>query len=191
MISPSQSIGLLWIGWLVIWVASAPFTARTAVRQPLAAFLADRVLFTGGAVLLIVHGSSFPFRPLGADAWARWACVAAVTAGLGFAVWARLHLGRNWSPVAVLKEGHALVRGGPYALVRHPIYAGMLLALAGTAVTLATPVALAGLALLAAGIALRIRREEALLLGHFGDAYRAYRAAVPALVPRLPSRSVR
>ena len=191
MRSPLHDIVALWIAWLLIWLASAPFTARTAVRQPLAAFLADRALLSGGAILLMVHGSSVLFRPLGTGVWERWACAAAVAAGLAFAVWARLRLGRNWSHVAVLKEDHALVRAGPYARVRHPIYSGMLLALAGTALAVATPAGLAGLALLAAGFVLRIRREEALLLGHFGDAYRAYQAEVPALVPRLAARGVR
>ena len=52
-----------------------------------------------------------------------------IAAGLGFAVWARAHLGRNWSGIVTVKEGHALVRTGPYRAVRHPIYTGLLLEL--------------------------------------------------------------
>ncbi len=191
MPSPLRTIVALWIGWLLIWLIWSPFAARAVVRQGVGSFLADQVLLRVGAVLLFLHGAAFLIRPIGERPWERWTCVVAVAAGLAFAVWARLRLGRNWSAVAVLKEGHELVRAGPYARVRHPIYAGMLLALAGTAIAVATPAALAGLALMAAGFALRIRREETLLLGLFGEAYRAYRAEVPALLPRLPVRGVR
>jgi protein-S-isoprenylcysteine O-methyltransferase Ste14 len=191
MPQPLRCIIALWLGWLLIWLASAPFAARTVVRQGAGVFIADRLLLWGGAVLLMVHGSNFLLRPVAAGAWERWTCVAAVTAGLAAAVWARLNLGRNWSAVPALQEGHSLVRTGPYALVRHPIYTGLLLALGGTTLAVGTPAALAGLAVMAGAVAVRIRREETLMIRQFGDAYLAYRAEVPALIPRASFRRVR
>jgi protein-S-isoprenylcysteine O-methyltransferase Ste14 len=186
VIAPLQTIGLLWAGWGAVWLTTAPFAARSVRRPGIAAWVADRLLVWGGVVLMVVHGRGVLFHGVvRAGAWYEWLAIASVAAGVGVAVWARLRLGRNWSGVAALKEGHTLVRAGPYALVRHPIYSGIVLALAGTAVASGTPMALVGLAVVGTGVGLRIRREEALLLGHFGDAYLAYRAEVPALVPRL------
>ena len=95
-------------------------------------------------------------------------------------------LGRNWSLVARTRSDHQLVRSGPYARVRHPIYLGMLLFLLALAVALghwlqlvvAVPVFLAG-------TAIRTRTEDALLEQSFGDEFRAYRKSTPALFPKL------
>lgn len=63
-----------------------------------------------------------------------WLGLLMVICGLAFAVWARIHLGRNWSGTVTVKEDHELIRSGPYGIVRHPIYTGLLLAIAGTAI---------------------------------------------------------
>ena len=94
-------------------------------------------------------------------------------------------LGKQWSIQARLIEGHRLVVAGPYGYVRHPIYTGMLGLLISTglafsvwwAVLLAVPV-------FGAGTAIRVRAEERLLLGAFGDDFEAYRRHVPAVLPR-------
>jgi protein-S-isoprenylcysteine O-methyltransferase Ste14 len=99
-----------------------------------------------------------------------------------------MHLGRLWSGSVTLKEEHVIVRTGPYGLTRHPIYTGLLLALIGTVLVRGTLGAVLGFFLIAIGIWVKVRQEEQLLISHFGDAYRAYRTAVPALVPR-PWRS--
>jgi protein-S-isoprenylcysteine O-methyltransferase Ste14 len=103
--------------------------------------------------------------------------------GLGFAIWARIHLGRFWSGTITLKENHELIRSGPYAFVRHPIYTGLLTAAAGTALARGTFSALLGLALIGVVCWLKIRAEEKLLTNHFGDTYRNYRRQVAALIP--------
>ena len=69
---------------------------------------------------------------------AYWIGLALLCAGLAFAVWARVELGRNWSGSVTVKEGHELIRSGPYAYVRHPIYTGLIAALIGTAVIIGT-----------------------------------------------------
>jgi protein-S-isoprenylcysteine O-methyltransferase Ste14 len=106
----------------------------------------------------------------------------AVASGLGFTVWARRHLGRNWSSDVTVKQDHALVRTGPYRYVRHPIYTGILLALCGTALSInqwRTVVAV-GFALL--GLFLKLRLEERQMRAIFPE-YDEYRKHTAAIVP--------
>jgi protein-S-isoprenylcysteine O-methyltransferase Ste14 len=102
-----------------------------------------------------------------------------------FSIWARISLGRNWSGRVVVKEGHRLVSTGPYAFVRHPIYTGLLVALAGSALYDGSWRALLGLTCFAIGFWLKARSEEELLERELGDDYRAYQARTPMLVPSL------
>jgi protein-S-isoprenylcysteine O-methyltransferase Ste14 len=117
--------------------------------------------------------------------WLAWTSVALAVAGLGLTWWARVHLGRQWSVAVTLKADHTLVRTGPYAITRHPIYTGLLLPLAATALVFDTLSAWLGLALLAAGLVLKLRQEERLLSAHFGAAYRTYQSQVRALLPGI------
>jgi len=94
-------------------------------------------------------------------------------------------LGRNWSASVVLKHGQELISTGPYALVRHPIYTGLLVALTGTALYNGRWRALLGLACFAISFWLKARSEEDLLEGEFGEQYRSYRARTPMLIPSL------
>lgn len=106
-------------------------------------------------------------------------------AGLGFAVWARLHLGTNWSATVSLKEGHRLIQTGPYALVRHPIYTGIITAVTGNAVVLGEWRGLVAAALLMAVYFFKSRREERFLVSEFGEEYLCYQKRVKALIPFL------
>jgi protein-S-isoprenylcysteine O-methyltransferase Ste14 len=95
-------------------------------------------------------------------------------------------LGQEWSLTARLVEGHRLVTGGPYALVRHPIYTGMLGLLLATALTYSRwPALVAGLCVFAVGTTVRVRSEERLLRAAFGAEFDAYARRVPAIVPGL------
>jgi protein-S-isoprenylcysteine O-methyltransferase Ste14 len=104
-------------------------------------------------------------------------------AGLLFAAWARLHLGKNWSAAVTSKEGHELVRSGPYRIVRHPLYAGLFLAVLGTSLTAETGDAFIGLLVMSAAYLLKLRREDDLLAAEFGTQYEMYCREVPALLP--------
>ena len=106
-------------------------------------------------------------------------------AGIFFAVWARRHLGRNWSGEITIKVDHSLVRSGPYRIVRHPIYTAVLGMYAGSALVSGELHALLGLALAAGAYARKVRIEEAVLAGFFGKEYDDYRHATWALVPGL------
>lgn len=103
--------------------------------------------------------------------------------GFCFAVWARLHLGQYWSGTVTLKEGHRLIRTGPYALVRHPIYTGFTLGLLGTAILVGQLRGLLGVILLLIAYFRKLRQEERWLTEAFGDEYREYQAEVKTLVP--------
>ena len=103
--------------------------------------------------------------------------------GLGFAVWARIVLGRNWSGIVTVKEDHTLITRGPYAWVRHPIYTGILLALLGTAVTLGTVLNFVEVPVVAFAFWLKLRTEERFMLETFGEQYTVYRHHVKALIP--------
>jgi protein-S-isoprenylcysteine O-methyltransferase Ste14 len=109
--------------------------------------------------------------------------VALVIIGLAFAVWARAHLGSNWSGTVTIKQDHELIRSGPYAYVRHPIYTGLLAALLGTTVASGTVHAAVGLAIITVALIRKSRVEERFMREIFPDAYPRYSAEVPALIP--------
>ena len=105
--------------------------------------------------------------------------------GLGFATWARAILGRNWSGIVTVKEAHELVRRGPYAIVRHPIYTGILLAFAGTAVSIGELRGVFAVGLAAAALWRKLTIEEAWMHKEFGAQYTDYQRRVRALIPFL------
>ncbi len=100
-------------------------------------------------------------------------------------MYARVWLGRNWSGTVTLKQDHELIRGGPYRWVRHPIYTGILLALLGSAIATAEWRGPLGFALITISLLRKIKVEERVLTGQFGEAYTRYQAEVPALLPGL------
>jgi protein-S-isoprenylcysteine O-methyltransferase Ste14 len=177
---------------MAVWVLGARFTPGTVVQRSKASRLIYFVLILGSALLLILQPrriASFLSRSMvpGGRPLA-WGGVILVAAGLAFATWARIALGRFWTSAPSIKAKHDLVRTGPYALTRHPIYTGLLLAVAATALSRATIAALGGLTLFALALTLKIREEERLLAAHFGEAYRSYRRNVPAILPTFGLR---
>ena len=181
-------IPALWILWLAYWVVAARATHETQRREGFASRLSHYgPLIAGGLCLGIpnILGAELerPFH----GATLIWLLLASalVVLGLGFSAVARNWLGRNWSAEVTVKQGHELVRSGPYALVRHPIYTGMLLALAGTALMVGKWRALIGLVLMVAALLRKVTVEERFMTEQFGEAYARYRAEVPALIPFL------
>jgi protein-S-isoprenylcysteine O-methyltransferase Ste14 len=179
-------IGALWIAWLIYWIASAWAVKEDRRKEAPASRLIHDAAMLAGAVLLGVphllgrmlelrfHHHSLAWFAVG---------TALVILGLGFSVLARIWLGRNWSGSVTVKRDHQLIRSGPYALVRHPIYTGMLTALFGTALAIGNGRAALGFAVLLAGLIYKIGIEERFMAEEFGEAYAHYRREVPALIP--------
>jgi|ERR1041385_7726742 protein-S-isoprenylcysteine O-methyltransferase Ste14 len=105
--------------------------------------------------------------------------------GLGIAVWARIHLGQYWSDKVMLQAGHRLVRTGPYACMRHPIYSGVLFAIAGTAIILGQWRGLLAFLLMLANYSIKARREEEILRAQFGAEFEEHQSRAGFLLPRL------
>lgn len=105
--------------------------------------------------------------------------------GAAFAIWSRVTLGRNWSSVPQVKEQHELVVKGPYRIVRHPIYTGLILTVVGTALALDKGIGLFMAALVFASYWLKSRVEEKLMMEAFPDQYPEYRRRVKALIPGI------
>lgn len=114
------------------------------------------------------------------------ATVAIAVGSVGMVMAAISTLGKQWSNVARVVEGHKLITAGPYRLVRHPIYTGMLGLLLATGLAVSNPIALLLAAVLfSIGMAIRIRAEEKLLREEFGPEWEAYAGKVPAVIPGL------
>ena len=117
--------------------------------------------------------------------WISWIGICLTWLGVAVAVWARYCIGVYWSARVTLKEGHELIRSGPYAFVRHPIYTGMLLGTTGAALVAGEWRGIVAALLLLAAHSLKATREEALLTKEFGDEYTSYRKHTGFLFPRL------
>jgi protein-S-isoprenylcysteine O-methyltransferase Ste14 len=194
--SPQIWILVPWCLWALTWMAAAAWANRTVKRPGGAREIPYRVLTIVGFVMLLfvvvkhgnVHSPDLPL-PLIAHLWtlpveAGWAMVGLATLGFAFCWWARLHLGRLWSGSITRKEGHRVIDTGPYALVRHPIYTGLLTAGLATMILRGDVAAVIGFIALTLGYYLKARIEEGFLRDELGPAdYDAYAARVPMLVP--------
>lgn len=187
---PGMAIFALWSAWILSWIIASPWSGRTVKRAGLYGELSYHIPILSGAVLMFGFRSLAPVlgkRLYHTPPACGWVLAALVALGLLFTWWARLHLGSMWSSNVTRKADHHIVDTGPYHLVRHPIYAGVILALLATAVAKGTPASLAGVALLIGGIIMKARLEEAFLREEFEHAvYDAYARRVPMLAPLWP-----
>jgi protein-S-isoprenylcysteine O-methyltransferase Ste14 len=164
---------VFWVYWLISAIGAKEGTRTRRTRPPglLIVVLAFVLLRIFRANTLSVH-----------DPIVQAAGLILFLAGLGLAVWARAHLGRNWGMPMTQKDEPELVTSGPYRLVRHPIYSGILLAMLGT--SLATNVYwLIALAVIGAYFVYSARVEERLLAASFPSTYEGYRMKTKMLIP--------
>ncbi len=183
---PVRLLAAAWIVWFASWMLAASWSARTVKRATSRTELTHRLIILAGLLLIGFRVGRRPAWPIQNNA--AWALAGIAIAGLLFTWWARIHLGPLWSGRTTRKEGHRIVETGPYALVRHPIYTGLIVALLATAAARARETSLAGAALATLGYWLKARAEEEFLANELGpEAYADYRRRVPMLVP-LPWR---
>jgi protein-S-isoprenylcysteine O-methyltransferase Ste14 len=180
----------VWLVWIITWLVLARNVKATVRRQAMLPRLLNTALLLVAAGLLWARHIPVPglmARFLPDSQWHFWAALGAVLTlvGLLFTVWARLYLGRNWSGVVTIKADHELITGGPYGLVRHPIYAGLALALAGSGLAVGQWRAVLAMALALIAIVHRIIVEERFMREQFGAAYDAYAQRVRAIIPGL------
>lgn len=181
-------IPALWLLWLVFWIAAALGAKETQRQESAVSRLSHHIPFILGGVLLgwpRILGMHLEQRFLPQTLTLFWVAAALIAIGLGFSIAARVRLGGNWSGSVTVKKDHELICTGPYALVRHPIYTGLLLALIGTVLFVGKWRALIALVPLVVAIFRKIAIEERFMSEQFGDTYARYRAQVPALVPFL------
>jgi protein-S-isoprenylcysteine O-methyltransferase Ste14 len=191
VLRPGIVLIALWVLWGISWLVAAIWTNRTEAQPPAESVLPYRATLLAGTVLEFVpaHGYEGALRLWHIGWRGAWLCVALIAIGLVFAWWARVHLGRLWSGRVTRKADHRVVDTGPYALVRHPIYTGLLLAMLATAAAKGTVLGIAGFAMVVLGLTLKARLEERWLAGELaGGAYSDYRRRVPMLVPGWPMR---
>jgi protein-S-isoprenylcysteine O-methyltransferase Ste14 len=176
---------VLWWSWLAYWVISSFGVLKPKRALPAPGRL-RLVLEMGVAWWLMAAGSlgrTWLGTPLLHYSEAQfWIGAAIATAGLWFSVWARVHIGKYWSGNVTLKEGHRLIRSGPYALVRHPIYTGILLGMTGSAVSLNQVRGVLAVAITAYSFVRKLRMEEKWLTEEFGEEYLRYKREVRALI---------
>jgi protein-S-isoprenylcysteine O-methyltransferase Ste14 len=176
----------LWFLLAVVWVLGLLNTKADARTQS----IGSRVLETGLGVLAFSLVFTHYFRSgWPALSFAQPSPITGavglflVLIGISFAIWARLQLGGNWSATVSVKEGHTLIRQGPYTVVRHPIYSGLLLALLGVAIIVGEVRGLMGVVVFFIALWLKSSMEERFMLEEFGVEYRSYQQRTKALVP--------
>jgi protein-S-isoprenylcysteine O-methyltransferase Ste14 len=186
-LDPDQVVRGAWIVFLAYWFISAFGRGRAQKREPWGERLVHVFCLAAAAFLMNYSEPWFGVlnRRFVFGKWAAEAGAALTIAGIAFAIWARRHLGKNWSAAVMIQSGHELIRTGPYARLRHPIYTGMLLALVGTALEIGKYRALAALGIFLIGFARKAKKEEELLAEKFGTAFEEHKRLTGFFLPRV------
>lgn len=178
---------LVFILWVIFWSywfilayrTRSPIKRRKSAMFPLLPLIAMSLW-----IVISIFFPGLPFlRIVPAGILIGLVGITITLAGLGFAVWARIHLGTNWSGQPVIRIDHTLVRSGPYRIVRNPIYTGLLIASIGTTLVVGEFWALIITIILLVVFAMKIQMEEEFLLEEFGESFIRYKQTVKALIP--------
>ena len=179
-----------WYVFGAYWAVTALRVKRTKTAEG----PADRLITIGVMVLAfeLLFSRSLGIGPLRlrfvrAESWIAWTGILITCTGVALAIWARYCLGVYWSARVTLKEGHQLIRSGPYRFIRHPIYTGMFVGVVGTALVVGEWRGVLAVALVLAAHSHKALREERLLATEFGAEYASYRRSTGFLFPRLGS----
>lgn len=177
-----------WYCFALYWGLNAFHVKSTKKLEPVAARLYTIALIA--LVFSLLFSNRFESGVLGrsflvVSSATETAGIVLTYAGVALAIWARWNIGQNWSARVSLKVDHELVRSGPYARLRHPIYSGLLLAVIGRALFIGEWRGVLAVLIIAVVHSLKAKREEALMLQTFGEQYRAYQQQAGFLLPKL------
>ena len=183
-----QIITVSWGIFFLVWVLAAIFTKRTIHRQS----GAERIRYLIPILIawyLLFRGWRLPY-PFNVRIIPQTDAVLVISSilavgGLAICLWARAILGRNWSGTVTLKENHELIVRGPYRVVRHPIYTGLLAMLVATALQQRHLAGILGFLLAFISFWIKSTAEEELMLQQFPDQYPSYRSRVKRILPFL------
>jgi protein-S-isoprenylcysteine O-methyltransferase Ste14 len=186
----SMPFAVLWLAWALAWLVAARWASKAAARPPAREQLLYWALVAGGSVAIVLNFAT-DFRAMQWMPFDTMEQILFVVALAGLAVtwWARFHLGSLWSGTVTRKAHHKVIKTGPYAIVRHPIYAGISLALIATVLLRPGWLGLLGAAMIIASFVIKYRLEERFLMQELGPEYKHYKKETPALVPFLASGS--
>jgi protein-S-isoprenylcysteine O-methyltransferase Ste14 len=179
---------VVWIAFVLYWRIKAADTKTDQRLEPAASQILRALAFL--IVIVLLSTTRIPLPWLYRQLWPSgirpfWIGAAVTVVGLLFAVWARQHLGSNWSHAVTVKQGHELITTGPYALVRHPIYTGILTGFLGTAIALSQVRGVIGFVLIFLVLWAKLRTEEEWMRSQFGETYATYTRQTAALLPYL------
>lgn len=183
--APMWIAAAAWIGFSIYWSLAAKNSAEAKFSESAQSRRVHVVLCNIGQILLFlpIPGLNQSFLPA-ANLWPV-AGLIVLAASIALAVWARRHLGGNWSARVELKTDHELIRTGPYRLLRHPIYTAIFGMCIGTAIVSGRVHALVGTAIVVISYRRKIRIEEGKLRESFGPRYDDYRRATWGMIPGL------
>ncbi len=180
--------GIAWIVFLVYWFISAQKLKSVKQREPRTQRLVQIIFMAAAYTLMFNNRLRYGWlatRFVPASPAIGMIGLAATVAGIAFAIWARWHLGENWSATVTLKEGHELIRTGPYRRIRHPIYTGMLLAFVGTALALGEYRALISVGIVLFAFYIKAKKEERFLTQEFGEKFREHARYTGMFFPKF------
>jgi protein-S-isoprenylcysteine O-methyltransferase Ste14 len=179
---------LMWLAFIAYWLVMAT-NVKSDARREQAGSRRQRLIVMVLVILLFcfprLRLSVLDRRFLPASIWWFWIGAAVTASGLLFSVWGRRYLGRNWSRAVTIKKDHELITGGPYTLVRHPIYTGFLMGLFGSALALGEWRGLVAVGLVFIELLRKLRLEEQWMRLQFGESYENYSRQVRALLPYI------
>ena len=184
----AATIQISWLVFLVYWIVAA--FSGNKMRSPETP--ARRLIYWGLIVISLILFNANPryFGPLNMrfvrrGFWIASTAALLTVAGIAFAIWARNHIGRFWSGSVAIREDQQLIRSGRYSCIRHPIYTGIMVALAGTTLAVGNYRALLAFLLILVSLIYKARLEESLLTREFGPAFDDHRRHTGFFLPRV------
>lgn len=181
-------IELPWVAFVVVWFIAAFKTRSNEKKESSPSRIAVMLLMISGYYCLFASRLPIVFlhkRFVSSTLSVVVAGGVLTWLGIGLCLWARYHLAENWSARVTIKVGHELIRTGPYAYFRHPIYSGLLLAAIGTAIAFGEIRGLLGVCFILTGFLIKAKKEEDMLIAQFGGAFEDHRRRTGFLLPRF------